>query len=119
MKIIECWFSERGYAIRSPIGDSNTKIAYSDEAGQYAAAWASLGLLLDHLQGASESGFPDFELRLFNDSRIVDELNESIEALLPDQISHYKKYDKPRFRRVSAYKVAAREIEHKIQEDLI
>lgn len=115
MKIIECWFSENGYAIRSSLVDTNLTITFSG-AGRYEAAWLSLGTMLDDLHGVTEAGFPDFELRLFSDSRIIDELNETIDPLIPEQLAHFKKYDKPRFKRISAYKVSAGEILDKLHE---
>jgi hypothetical protein len=118
MRLIECWFSNRGYAIRSPMGDSNLKLNFSSESAPYEAAWVSLGMLMDHLHGATGAGLTDLELRLFNDSRIVDELNQSMEPLLPEQLAYFKRNDKPAFRRVTAFKVSSREIEDKINEDL-
>jgi len=124
--MIQAWFNERGFYIRSKDGCSKyiydvPRRVMDNAALLYEFRWSVFGDMLEVITTTWDNA-PEQDLVLLTDSRLVEELEGEIE---PDSYfskelrRYFNIYDKPRFSRVCIEKCAKNVIEAKLNEQAI
>lgn len=120
MESVELWFNHEGYYIKYPRGEARylydlPHAVDEDATAKYLSRWMILNDALDQIKELSQEAKI---LKIFTDSRLLEELSGEIEPtnhFAKSSLRHYIMYDSIEYRQIDYKKVSSASLKDRIK----